>query len=820
MDLSQTKLTKAEWISIEIPVSDQEKTILKLIHDGYENLNVKTNDHKSILSLMKMEYNPEIEKYLFEKYFEKEILQLIESSSLFKNRHVSRKNEKDKKTKPVKPPKKTDLLRMQNMDHNIEKQKERVFEFSQIEFCSYITNAFADIKTKKKIEKKNKKNNDYIFYLYTLVQMKKSTISNVNKYVTEFVSFIIDTVCIENPNVCRDIFHNVYNIIEKNQFIFKYEDNSLYDHQKQLFQLFKNSQDRQMLVLYTAATGTGKTISPIGLSVGNRIIYICAARHVGLALAKSAISTGKCVAFAFGCETANDIRLHYYSAKEFTKNKRSGAIAKVDNSDGSKVEIMICDVGSYLTAMFYMLSFNDESKIILYWDEPTISLDQETHPLHEIIHKNWRDNKISKVVLSCATLPKENEIIECLDDFRFKFDRATIHSISSFDCKKSISILDSKGKCVLPHLLFEDYYTIQACVEHCIQNLSLLRYFDLSELVRFVRYVEPLLPEIFHIKNYFDKISDITMNNVKMYYLDVLKNIPVDKYDNIYVHIKSTVLPKFSGTDSGILLTTEDAHTLTDGPTIFIVEDVVKIGNFYIQESKIPTKVFDNIMDKIHTNNLVQKKMDVLTKSYDDIMGKESEKEKKMEKELVNPEARKMMNNIEILRADIKMIAMDHIYVPNTVPHQQYWIKNKQIVDNAFMPTIQESAVREIMELDVSTEMKLLLLLGIGVFDISNTNIRYMEVMKRLATDQNLFLIIASSDFIYGTNYQFCHGILGKDLLQMTQQKTIQALGRIGRGNIQQEYTVRFRDDSILTKLFLPPVTNIEAENLSKFLRN
>ena len=101
----------------------------------------------------------------------------------------------------------------------------------------------------------------------------------------------------------------------------------------------------KLLVLYTSATGSGKTVSPIGLSIGNRIIYICAARHVGLALAKSSISMGKCVAFAFGCESVDDIRLHYNSAVEFTKNEKSGSIAKVDNSDGSKVQIMICDIG-------------------------------------------------------------------------------------------------------------------------------------------------------------------------------------------------------------------------------------------------------------------------------------------------------------------------------------------------------------------------------------------------------------------------------------------------------------------------------------------
>jgi hypothetical protein len=62
-------------------------------------------------------------------------------------------------------------------------------------------------------------------------------------------------------------------------------------------------------------------------------------------------------------------------------------------------------------------------------------------------------------------------------------------------------------------------------------------------------------------------------------------------------------------------------------------------------------------------------------------------------------------------------------------------------------------------------------------------------------------MIIANSDYIYGTNYQFCHGYLSKDL-GLTQEKIIQALGRIGRNNIQQEYSARFRDDEQIKTLF------------------
>jgi hypothetical protein len=117
------------------------------------------------------------------------------------------------------------------------------------------------------------------------------------------------------------------------------------------------------------------------------------------------------------------------------------------------------------------------------------------------------------------------------------------------------------------------------------------------------------------------------------------------------------------------------------------------------------------------------------------------------------------------------------------------------------------------MQINISNHFKVLLLLGIGMF-IENPNVQYMEIMKKLADEQRLFIIIASSDYIYGTNYQFCHGFIGKDLTNMTQQKTLQAMGRIGRNNIQQDYTIRFRTDEMIMNLFTKQKVNIEADNM------
>jgi hypothetical protein len=263
------------------------------------------------------------------------------------------------------------------------------------------------------------------------------------------------------------VFSQSFEFIEKNKYLLQYEDISLFSHQKQLFSIFKSNRMSSKLVLYIAPTGTGKTLSPIGLACGNRIIFVCVARHVGLALAKSAISVGKKVAFAFGCETASDIRLHYYAAISYSVNKKSGGIHKVDNSVGTNVEIMICDVASYLTAMHYMMAFNPTYNLITYWDEPTITMDVVDHPLHEIIHRNWTENQIPNIVLSCATLPKEHEIQDTIADFQSRFEDAETHTIASYDCKKSISMLNKEGKCCLPHYLYENYRDLIECVHYC-----------------------------------------------------------------------------------------------------------------------------------------------------------------------------------------------------------------------------------------------------------------------------------------------------------------------------------------------------------------
>ena len=863
MDLNQLKLTKSEWETIEIPVSSDEIEILKLIIKGNCDVNIRYNKTDSIFTFLKIEYGDKMEDFIFNKYFREKINEIIKK---YKVDYITLNINSSPTLK------KSDLIRItKNTENTIDKNN--IYEYVLLEQIEKIL----------KYQLKNSKKMEY--YYFTLYKLLKNKVPLINRHILEIANKIIQKL--EDIISIQKIIENSVEYIEKNPNLLKYSDLMLYEHQKEIITACKNQTPK--LVLYIAPTGTGKTITPIGLSEQHKIIFVCAARHVGLALARSAISVNKKVAFAFGCDSADDIRLHYFAAKEFSKNKKTGGIWKVDNSIGDKVEIMICDIKSYLPAMYYMLSFNTSDKIIVYWDEPTITLDYDDHEFHAIIKRNWSENLIGNMVLSSATLPKLHELTDTTNDFKQKFPNADIISIVSNDCKKSIPIINNNGYVVLPHYLSEDYDDILKIVNHCENYLTLLRYFDLKEVIRFIVYLHNnnYIPNRLKIERQFGSLDDIDMKNIKLYYLNLLKNVMPGLWGSIYLTLKNSrekrILPNNTINSKGnkitkvnsigpgmipsrenyqggplvkmisepivsnvisnennesecncaIYLTTKDAYTLTDGPTIFLSNNVEKISNFCVQQANIPIQIMNDILKKIEFNNCINDKIFKLEKDLEDIANKDinnkdSEKSKssktdhKCNRDITSsktePEYLKIMNQLETLRSMIKNATLNECFVPNKIHHIQKWASELN-PQNSFSSNISEELINQIMLLkDVNDSWKVLLLMGIGVFTNHN-NVSYTEIMKKLADDQKLYLIIASSDYIYGTNYQFCHGYLSKDL-ELTQEKIIQAMGRIGRNKYQQDYTIRFRDDSQIIKLFTSDTEKPEIINMNRLFNS
>ena len=875
MDLKQRKLNRSEWESIEIPVSQSEIEILELIIKGYHDVTIKINNNNSLFTFLKIEFSDKMEDYIYNRYLRKrgdciEIkLKEIYSEYCLMNLDINIK------------PKSIDKLRLDRFDDETIKNKSGdIYEFILLEQMENLL-LYSQSKNIKKTH----------YHYYTLYKLIRNHIIRLNRHLKTLVNIVLDKfIDLIDKSV---VIENAVDFIEKNTNLLKYNDLVLYEHQKEIFTLIKNPCPK--LILYMAPTGTGKTMTPIALAEQKKIIFVCAARHVGLALARAAISVNKKIAFAFGCSSAEEIRLHYFAAKEYTKNKRSGGIGKVDNSIGDNVEIIICDIKSYLPAMYYMLAFFKNCDIVTYWDEPTITMDCNNHEFHEIIKKNWKDNIISTFVLSSATLPKKNELTETISDFINKFKNAEICNIVSHDCKKTIPIINKDGFVVLPHYLSNNYTNILQIAKHCSEYLTLLRYFDLTEVVDFITFVNKnnYTSNRMNLDRHFEDLNSINMKNIKVYYVELLLNINPSYWTLIYKIFENKRRPRiFENNDvnangtrlkkihsiggncinngntklsgepllklashqvvtpndilgtSGVYITTKDAYTLTDGPTIFISNDINKIANFCVQQANIPTIVMDDIMKKIEYNNIINEQIHTLEtelnaceecieqKVKNEVKNnyggsqcigrnKTNKDPKKLSKNIPDEiisksQLGKLNERINSLRSMIKNASLNDTFIPNKKHHLDKWYSNEDgiQINNSFTSSIEEQTVSDIMALNgIDNLWKVLLMMGIGVF-INHNNITYTEIMKKMADEQKLYMIIATSDYIWGTNYQFCHGFIGKDM-DLTQEKLIQAMGRIGRCNIQQTYTVRFRDDAQINKLFTSDTEKPEVINMN-----
>ena len=875
MDLKQRKLSKSEWESIEIPVLETD--VLNLITKGFSNVQIKINKTDSIFTFLKIEYSPQIEEFLYVKFFADKVREIVQTHKIefikFTADPASKRSKEMSSEKncyinvsSIVRLKSGDQIRLARLNADtVSNNNTNIYEFI----------LFANLE--KMISYKKDGNKIWMFYYYTLNKLLQNNVEKVNQFIKQIIKAFLDNF--EQDVDLLHILNNSVEFIEQNSALLKYSDLTLYEHQKEIYTAVRSVKPK--LILYIAPTGTGKTLTPLGLSEKYKIIFVCAARHVGLALARSAISINKKIAFAFGCSSAQDVRLHYFSAKEYTKDRRSGQIRKVDNTVGDKVEIIICDIRSYIASMYYMLSFNKSHEIITYWDEPTITLDYENHELHKIIKRNWKENIIPNFVLSSATLPKMHELTQTVADFQDKFPNSEIYNIVSHDCRKTIPLINNNGYVVMPHYLHEDYHKILEVVSHCEENLTLLRYFDLKETSKFIHYVETngYSKGSSKFDRNFASVNDIDMKSIKLYYLKVLKNITPTAWAIVFNYFKlsrtkritqnntvdvkgNTIIRTTSASasisinsnmgapisrvqsvqsvqsvsnnydndlpgSSGVYVTTKDAYTLTDGPTIFIANDLQKIAKFSIQQANIPAMVMKDIMEKIDYNNKINERIDEIEKEleYEEtrlaskmasgtadnskeakkLQGKKDKKGKskiasKIVEKSEDKNIMKMKEEINTLKGMAKHATIDDMFVPNKLSHLSKWA-NELSTKKSFTSDIEEQFIIEIMLLkDVDDSWKILLLLGIGVFTEHKSS-AYTEIMKKLADKQKLYLIIADSDYIYGTNYQFCHGYLSKDL-GLTQEKIIQALGRIGRNNIQQEYSARFRDDSQVTTLF------------------
>jgi hypothetical protein len=441
-------------------------------------------------------------------------------------------------------------------------------------------------------------------------------------------------------------------------------------------------------------------------------------------------------------------------------------------------------------------------------------MDYEEHELHSDIRGLWFVNKIPNVILSSATLPNEEDLKDVTQKYVSKF-KGKVHYIETLDETTNITLLDTKGYIVMPHEVFSSSHSDMVSFIHK-HGKSHMKFISLTECAAFILYNYKMnknqtITE--YIQNKFKKLQDITSQSIRLSYYELIQLMEDETWTKMVSDFQK--MRNKTPMNVGNHIITESSHTLTHGPTIYLCEDIEKWMSFLVENSGINSCVFDDLNKKIEFNNAVSEKLEKTRKLIEDKTSKYEESENKMREQRFDPETKSLIHTAEVLERSLKSIQLANLYIPNSREHFTKWAPQGMVYEksNAFMSHIDEVYIKKIMLLNTDKNYKILLLLGIGVFNPMITD--YNDIMKELAESKKLGVILASSDYIYGTNYQFCHAYISEDLLKMTQEKIIQSIGRVGRKEKNKTFTFRFRDDSVINKLFVQ-TTNIESMNMNR----
>lgn len=775
LDLGQNKLTRVEWESIEKPLPAREVAVLNLISAGFHN---PAACHSTLISLLDYIKVPKTEGahwLVYDRYLRAR----AQAASRWcrSGKDVTRPHS-------VHKVKKADQLRIANSDKKLKGSNLPIYELVALDALEVVSQA--SLESVRGIKA-----------LRGLWFMAGHSPPDSNPMLGD----IIREVCAHGASMIDvdRILQHAAEILESNEWIEKLGHMEVFQHQADLFAAFKTKGEGGKLVSYIAPTGTGKTLSPVGLCSGHKVIFVCAARHVGLALARACVASGKKVGFAFGCSTESEIRLHFNASTDCVRDSRSGAIARVNNMAGEQVEILVSDLLSYPIAMRYMMQFSTVEDLLLYWDEPTISMDRSDDPLHPIIRQAWSSNAIPNVVLASATLPVASDIQPTIQSFCAKFPGASHTEIRAGDERVSVPVLFPSGKIAMPHTV-DPEVPQSSIARHCREHPAIKRYIDLASAARYVRHSNAGMTVMREAT-----ALEVKVGTVKDAYLAA-----IDAGDCRIDETTTSSLP------CGPRLSTQDAASIRNGPAIYLAEEVEKIGRFLWQEAKIPKELTMRMQKILKSNRHILSKAEAAMQTFEERLRSLDAGDKKLAKDRIPANLRSLRDQAERLANSTQVAELPEQYKPNTDLHRKRF-GNSKVID-AHVANIDTDTSERIMGLmDVPDQMKLLLLMGIGVFS-TELPVSYQEIMKELASQQRLLVVISSSDFIYGTNYQFTHGYIGKDLEVLSQEKLIQALGRVGRRNAQCRYTFRLRSEKLAKTLFTPPLEQPEVASFRALL--
>ena len=214
MDLTQQKLSKAEWDSIEIPVSESDKEILQLISSGYANQHIKVNKINSILTFLKLDYSKQMEDFLYNKHFFTRIKNILETNkigyiriSIDSNKFRNKRNKENSDEEEDSDDKNAQLSEKDSDNNTVYKcticgiiklKSSEQIRINRSDTINEETTEIYEYILLNHLEKlflyKIANASTWVFHYYTLLTLMTNNINKVNIYIKQIINTILENI--------------------------------------------------------------------------------------------------------------------------------------------------------------------------------------------------------------------------------------------------------------------------------------------------------------------------------------------------------------------------------------------------------------------------------------------------------------------------------------------------------------------------------------------------------------------------------------------------------------------------------------------------
>ena len=339
---------------------------------------------------------------------------------------------------------------------------------------------------------------------------------------------------------------------------------------------------------------------------------------------------------------------------------------------------------------------------------------------------------------------------------------------------------------------------------------SYYKYFPTNECASFIfNYCKSFN---FNLNEIFEK--DIIDNKIiKSTYLKIILNSDEEQF-KLYRNWKS-----HGEYEVGTNFVSDHAHGLKYGPSIYLTQDYMNVIKFSIHKSNIPKNSLTDIQKNIESNDRIQTRINELENTLTSLLN-----DKFGDKEDVKNNSReiqKIQDDINRLHKKILPITLPYEYIPNTKSHFERFHSTDFHNSNAFSSSLDDDSNRLIMNLDIDPNSSWHFYWVLGyfwtrkIFDEQD----YTIYQTQLKSWQNLddFSLSLQTPITYSESIINSHCYLGKDIKNITHEKIIQSIGRVGRKSQNSVFTFRFRNKEHINKFF-DLSSGIETTNMNRLL--